>query len=166
MIPTLHVPFDLRLAPTSVNGVNSSVEDLYSLRVQYLSTGAWQVFHSVHVPKPLQEALSSGTVESFHLETIIPNSPTERALPGSPSYLVMGVRLKGGPELECVPAKLRATKAAYLALGVAASACAVALLSATYTWTGALILVAGTHAIRTARGIPAHPFIVGRQCIG
>lgn len=163
MIPTLHAPFDLSLTPTSVNGVRGAAEDLYTLRVLYVSTGAWQVLHSVHVPKALQGALVSGKVESFHLETIVPGSAAERALPGGPSYLVLGVRIKNGPEVECVPSELRAARAGYFGLGLVACASAVALLLGAYAWTGALLLAVGTHAIRTAHGVPARPFLVQRQ---
>lgn len=164
MNPTLHVPSDIRLGPTTVNGVLGAEEDLFTLRIQYVCGGGWQVFHSVHVPKALQGAISNGKVESVHLETVISNSVAERSLPGSPSYLVLGVRIKEGPELQYVPAKLRASRAAYLALGLVACASAVALLGA-YAWAGALLLVAGTHAIRTAHGIPTRPFLVVRRCI-
>jgi hypothetical protein len=118
MIPTLHVPSDINLTPTTVNGVPGAEEGLYTLRVQYVSDGAWQIFHSVHVPKTLQDALRGGKVESFHLETLVPNSAAERVLPGGPSYLVLGVRLKDGPELQCVPSELLVARAGYSLLAL------------------------------------------------
>lgn len=163
MIPTLHVPCALTLTPANVDGVHGAVEDLFTLRIQYVKDGLWQVHLAAHVPKSLQEAMSSGKVESFHLETLEPNSPAAAALPGHPTYLILGVRLKDGPELHGVPQVLRSARIGLLVAGTGLSAIGAGLIWWAHPWLGAACFATGTHLIRTGRQVPSRPFVVVRR---
>ena len=111
----------------------------------------------------LQQALFTGQVRAVHIETLEVNGPATRALRSQPGHLVLGVELMDGTFIEHVPAQLRDARRMRLAAGVMTCVAGGVGLLLGYAWLGALALVVGTHACRTAGLVPHRPFSVCRQ---
>lgn len=162
MNPTLHYPCELELADAGAPPTLSHKE-LFALRLRYRPEGNWQVLLATFVPTSLHAALASGNVKAVHVETLEVNGPAARALPGLPGHLVLGVELTDGTEFVHVPAQLRWTRRKRYMAGATLCAAGLASLLCGHSWLGALALVVGTHAWRTARQVPHKAFHVCRQ---
>lgn len=137
------------------------MDNQFNLRVQYRPNGDFQHFIGVYVPETLQTAMQRGDVKGLHMDTLEVKSLASRLLPGGPSYVVLGIRCSNDEELRHVPAAYRTGRLMRHAGGAAACLLGCVLLSATrFAWLGAVALVIGTHALRTARQIPSRPFRV------
>lgn len=156
---TFHRPLAVMLEPSQWH-VSGEHTGLFNLQIQYRPDGNWQLYLGVHVPKSLQTALAEGDIEGLHLETLEVNSLTSRKLPGAPRYLVMGVRARGGNDLQEVPAQLVAARRFNYILGAVACTAGISLLWSPFAWAGAALAVLGSHRLRSARQIPARPFLV------
>jgi hypothetical protein len=157
MNSTLHFPVQLKLEPAS-----STDQEQLGLLLRYREEGSWQQFACVHVPGELRSALASGKVRALHLECLDATGVTRRCLPGMPAGLVMGVELDDGSRAGHVPQQLRRARCLRLVGGSLLCLLGIAALAAAHPWAGALSMLIGSHALRTARSIPHVPFLVHR----
>ena len=163
MNPVLHSPLFLEVAPT--NESFSKGRDLFDLGMRYKPEGAMQYFFNVHVPLSLQVALRAGQVKSIHLETLERNGVVSRALEDAPHYLVVGVITEAGDRFLAIPVPLRRRRSIYYWAGVFGCLIGGIALFSSHFLTGAIVLVAGSHAIRTALTLRIIPFkVVEEHC--
>lgn len=153
MNPTLHKPVALE-ASVCPDGT-------YLLHLQYRRGGSWQTFTSVHVPPVLATALSSDA-ESLHLETLQVNGYPQYCLPSAPDYLLIGVQTRDGVQHSHVPAQFTRARRKRFWRGLAL--CAAGLVALPWhplaAAVGALLLVFGSHEVRTSQEFACRPFHV------
>jgi len=152
-------PKELRIKPTTWKSGNNA-PDVFNISLWYSVPGCLSDYFSVHIPKGLQPAMHSGQVIGFHLETLEFQGVSSKALPGAPKYAVLQVSLADGTDIELIPEVLQAERNSRRIWGTAACLIGIALLYSPYFCIGALVLVTGTHALRTARHIPHLPLLV------
>jgi hypothetical protein len=162
MNPTLHRPLSIDVSPTELLSEEIS-SNQFNIGMRYSPNGNTQTFLCVHVPKTLQPALLSGQVNSIHLETLEVNSVTARGLGGHPNYLALGLTTRSGEELEEIPSSLQWARRHRLVLGSLACLLGTLAVFSTHAWIGAIFLILGSHAIRTAQQIPHNPFYVFKE---
>ena len=154
MAPSYHKPLQVEVLPL-VSRPAQQVPNLFELRLLYRKGGNWQSFFPAYVPETLQEAFSKGDIDELHLETLELNGATMKSLPGQPNFIVLGARLRDGRQIDAVPPVLTRARRHRLISGCLACGLGLtALLWGAYAPVGALLLVAGSHALRTAFGIP------------
>lgn len=160
MNPSSHHLVALEATPCT-SSTKGLLTNQFSLRLQYRPSHDFQLFVGVYVPEQLQPALLSGDVTGLHIDTLEVNSLACRLLPDGPSYIVLGVRSSTGSEITHIPAAFMTARRRRHVFGLTACVFGCGLLAvATFAWLGALALVLGTHALRTARQIPWYPFRV------
>lgn len=159
MNPTLHQPLAVHLKPQADPEFDKSCHTpLFVLRMRYAENGDWQTFVNVHAPWELLERLADNDVEAIHLETLPVNSVESRALGNRATFLVLGFRTKDGVSHPTVPRVLKLAFRRRFFGGLLGSVVGVGLLATPASWLGALLLVWGTHSVRTALPIPRQPF--------
>ena len=137
-----------------IDGHPETREGYYDLRFRYRPEGQWQSHLAIYVPEPVRPAVESNTARVFYLETGLENSVTSKHLPHYPSRVLFGVKTTDEQVHACVPQSVVHAYRLHEWGGLATILAGVALLFTTHTWLGALLLVAGTHAMRTASGMP------------
>jgi hypothetical protein len=160
MNPIFHEVSRLEMYPMSSS--RAPLPGQFHLRLQYRPGRDAHNLLGVHVPAELESALASGEVVGLHIETLEVNSAASRLLPRAPSYLVLGLRCRNGEELRHVPAVLKNTRRRWSIAAIVSCVAGASLFIVlpSYAWAGALLLLAGTHLLRTARAIPIRPFFV------
>ena len=133
---------------------------MFNISLLYRPEGYPSDYFEVHIPKGLQPAMNSGQVTSLHLETLEFQGVSSRALPGAPAYAIFRVSLEDGSHIETIPKSLRYQRGERLVLGVTACLLGSVMIFSHYAWVGALALIFGTHALRTAKYIPHFPLRV------
>ncbi len=109
----------------------------------------------VHVPSALQSFLSSNDVKRILHVTIDMGGFASRLLPGQPKHVILAVITQSGQHVFSIPPAFIRMRALLLGAGWGGTVLGVAMLfqSLAPAW-GASLLLVGTHALRTAEGIP------------
>ena len=155
MNPTLHQPIETKIRPSAAEGT----PHLYVLSMRYVPGGEWQTFLRTHVPVVVAAAVEAGDVAALHLETLPVNGPESTALPGRPKYLVLGFQSKDGRWIPSVPCGIKAAFRRRFLLGLVPLLAGLCLLTLGHGWSGAIALLFGSHALRTAMSIARVPFL-------
>ncbi len=161
MLPTLHYPVSIELAPLVQRTSNAPSHfithpaDQYHLRVRYEKEGPWRSYFYVHVPVQLKPFIEGNQVVSLHLESVKPNSAMGCLFEVQPDFIMFGVRTKDGREVHAVPRRLLRSRQVRLLFSIAGLAVGAAALAAGWYWVAAAGLMTGTHWLRT-RATIAH----------
>lgn len=158
-MPTAFIrPLQIELTPSQLNPPEQP-PTIFTIRVLYREGGNWQQHALVHVPASAQQAFENGDVSGFHLETLKANDAASRALPGVPMSVVLGLELRDGSRRITIPKELLASRRQRMVTGAVLTGGGLLFLAmTTYMWVGVAVLVWGTHALRTAQGVPVKPF--------
>jgi hypothetical protein len=125
--------------------------DIFTLGLVHQPGGAPQTFHGVYVPKSLQAALFANEVLGLQMAEL--GSSGACALPFSPNFLAFAVRTRAGETLTEIPKRLRrAFWWTAIRGGVFSVAGAMLMFSEEHLF-GTFLLVAGTHSLRSAKGM-------------
>jgi len=152
-------PISVRIAPSKWSSGNN-YPDMFNVYLLYRPEGYTSTYCEVHIPKELQAAMNSGQVIGLHLETMEFQGVSSRELPGAPAYAIFQVSLADGTNIEVIPETLLGERQLRLVFGIAACLVGAFMVFSHYSWVGALALVLGTHALRTAKHIPHFPLLV------
>lgn len=152
-LPALVHPAKLQMYPSRV----SSSESCFDMRILYKDSQDWQHALGVHIAPEVAHHFLAGEVVGFSVEPLQANSAAALAFPSQPSYVVLGIELREGLRLNCVPRPLKLAHYKYqLLTAVSLVMCGVLTLTLQPVATAALAALT-THFWKTARGIPCKP---------
>lgn len=108
----------------------------------------------VHIEKSVQSFFDKGQVQAFDLQQLRLNGTVARRLNGHPSYVLLGIELKDGTKISCIPP---VCKIVFRELLLKSAICGLVAGALTYTpaqWFGGLFAGCSVHYFRAALGIP------------
>lgn len=152
-LASLVYPAQVQLIPTPETKASSR----FHLRLLYGEGQDWQHALSVHIPPDVVPFFSVNNVAGLSIKHLPENSAAAVALPAHPQYVVLGVELKDGRKISCVPSALRNAFRARLSLaGLSLVMCS---LSVSYALPlGVAVMAAfATHYFKSALDIPRFP---------
>lgn len=146
-------PSQFELRPLKVTSPESPAAGLYAVRFLYPESQNWQTRFPTFVLPAVAEAFKAGRVAEVHLVTLDQGSPAQRALPGSPDYVVLSVVLTDGTGVGCVPDELYRCRRRLLLCAILLATCA-AILWPVAPGPAGLLLGLSTQPLRSAFRVP------------
>ncbi len=162
MNPSFHRFVAISATPAEFS-TRRAATDLFNLSLTYKG-GSTRTFLATHVPKALQPVINGGAADGFHMEILPVNSVASRSLVGAPEYLLLRATSSEGADISCIPGPLKRARVCRLILGGIACVAGGLLLFTPQVLAGTLVLLAGSHVLRTAREIPHSAKLVWKTC--
>ena len=159
MNPTCYRPVSVDHLPASWAG--SQDKDLFHLRLTMNSGDAGHVLSCVHIPEALASHFQQRQVHEFHVETL-DLAGEAHLLPGTPRFVVIGVRTKDGREFTQIPAPVRKAALIRVTGGAMLTILGVASLPSLPAFAGGCLALGALLVVKTLQS-RWRPFHVVRE---